>query len=102
MSLDDKVTIETHKLASLTVKITLLTLLLSLLSLPFADKTQYFVQLSFKSTLQLLSGILSGLQKLSKYFNGTAIVAFPRIPLALFGTGSALVFPNNLAFYLKN
>ena len=44
--------------------------------LPAADKTHYFVHLSFNSTLQLINGISSDLQKLLKYFNGTTIVAF--------------------------
>ena len=57
------------------------------LSLPAADKTQYFVHLSFNSILQLINGISSDLQKLLKYFNGTAIIAFFRILLALFGAG---------------
>ena len=38
------------------------------------------------------------LQKLLKYFNGTAIVAFFRIPFS----PSASVFSNNLVFHLKN
>ena len=49
---------------------------------PAADKTQYFVHLS--STLQLINGISSNLQKLLKYFNDTAIVAFLKIPFAPF------------------
>ena len=43
------------------------------LSIPSAEKTQYFVHLSFNSTLQLINDISSELQKLLKYFNGTAI-----------------------------
>ena len=38
--------------------------------------------LSFSSTLQLINGVSSDLQKLLKYFNGTAIVTFFSIPLA--------------------
>ena len=69
-----------------------LLLLLSLsslltLSLPAADKTQYFVHLGFSSTLQLINGISSDLQKLLKYFNYTAIVTFFRSPSASFGAG---------------
>ena len=50
--------------------------LASLLSAPAAEKTQYFVHLSFNSTLQLVNGSSSDLQKLLKYLNGTAIAAF--------------------------
>ena len=87
----------------LMVKIILLTLSLSLsLPLPFADKTQYFVHLSFKSTFQLLNGISSDLQQLLKYYNSTATASFFRIPLELFWLGWATVFPNNLALDLKD
>ena len=61
--------------------------LLMLFSFPAADKTQYFVHLSFKSTLQLIKGISSDLQKLLEYFNGTAIVAFLKISFAALGAG---------------
>ena len=54
------------------VKMILLELALAL-SAPAAYKTQYFFYLSFNSTLQFINGIL---QKVFKYFNGTAIVAF--------------------------
>ena len=53
---------------------------------------------SFNSTLQLINGILSDLQKLLKHFDGTAIVAFLKVPFAPF----AAVFPNHLALYLKD
>ena len=66
---------------SLIVKI-LSSLLTLALSVPAKDKTQCFDHLSFNSTLQLINGISSDLQKLLKYFNGTPIVAFFRIPLA--------------------
>ena len=66
---------------SLIVKITLSSLPLAL-SLPAADKMQQFEHLSFNSTLQLINGVSRDLQKLIKYFNGTAIVAFLKIPLA--------------------
>ena len=72
------------------------------LSLPAADKTQYFVHLSFNYTLQWINGISNDFQKLLKYFNGTAIATFFRIPLAWFRLGWATVFPNNLAWYLKD
>ena len=80
---------------SLIVKIILLETAFAL-SAPAADKTQYFVNLN--STLQLINGISSDHQKLLKYFNGTAIVAFFRISFAQ----SASVFSNNLALYLKD
>ena len=61
---------------SLITKIILCEYLLLTLSAPAADKTQYFVRLSFNSTLQLINGISSDLQILIKYFNGTEIMAF--------------------------
>ena len=91
MSLADKVTTGTCNFVFLIVKI-----ILSTLSAPAADKTQYFVH--FNSILQLLNGITSNLQTLLKYFNGTAIVAFLKIPFV----PSAAVFHNNLALYLKD
>ena len=80
---------------SLIVKTILLPLLLSLIafSVPRADKTQYFVHLIFNYT--------SGFQKLPNYFNGTAIAAFFRIPLAHLEQVQQL-FLNNLALYLKD
>ena len=97
MSLADKVTVGTYNFVSLIVKILLACSLLLTLSLPFAEKMQYFFYLSFNSISQLLNGILSDLQKLPKYFNGTGIVAFFRIPLAWFSVSWAIVFPKNLA-----
>ena len=73
---------------SLIVEIILLGSILLALSAPAQDKTQYFVHLSFDSTLQLINCISSDLQKLLKYFNGLAIVAFLKIPFA----PSAIVF----------
>ena len=58
----------------------------------------YFFHLSFNSTLILINGISSDLQKLLKYLNSTAIVAFFKIPFA----PSASVFSNNLALYSKD
>ena len=55
------------------------------LSVPAADKIQYFVHSSLHFTLQLINAISRDLQKLFKFFNGTAIVVFFLIPLALFG-----------------
>ena len=74
---------------SLIVKIILLALASSLItfSVPSAEKTQYFLHLSFYSTLQLINGISSNLRKLLKYFDGTAIVAFLKTPFAAFGAG---------------
>ena len=85
----DKVTTGTYNCVSLIVKLMLLALsaLAISLSLPSAEKTQYFVHLSFNSTLQLINGISSDLQKLLKYFNDAAILAFFRIPSAAFEAG---------------
>ena len=58
-----------------------------ILSALAADKMQYFVHLSFNSSMQLINGIASDLQKLLKHFNDTSIAAFFRIPLALFVAG---------------
>ena len=80
----------------LIVKVILLGLV-SILSGPAAVKTQYFVHLSFHSILGLINGISSDLQKLLKCFNGTAIVAFPRIPFA-----PSSVFLYNLALCSKD
>ena len=63
---------------------------------------KYIAHLSFNSILPLINGIFSDLQKLLKYFNGTALAAFFRIPSAFFGVSWAIVFPNNLALYLKD
>ena len=90
-------TTETYSFVSLIGKTILLGLAFVLL-VPAADKTQYFVHLSFNFTLESINGILSDLQKLLKYFNSTKIVAVFEIPFAL----SASVFPNNLALYLKD
>ena len=62
------------------------------------DETQCYFHLSFNSTLQLINDISNGPQKLLRYFNDTAIVAFFRISLAWFETGWATVFSNNLTF----
>ena len=84
---------------SLIVKIKLFVSLLSLrFLLPAGDKTQYFVHLSFNFALQSINDILSNLQKLLKYFNGTAIVASFRIPL----TPSVSVISNTLALYIND
>ena len=88
MSLADKVTTGTYSFVSLIVKVILaLSALVISLSLPASDKTQYFVHLSLKSTLQLINSVSSDHQELLEYSNGTAIVAFLRIPLAAFGAG---------------
>ena len=95
MSSADKVTTGTYN-CSLIVKIISLALASSLItfSVPPAVKTKYFAHLSFNSTLQLINGILSDLQKLLKYFNSTAIVVFLKIPFA------ALVQDEQLCFLI--
>ena len=71
----------TFNFVSSIVKMILLSSLLPLaLSVPATDKTKCFAHLSFNSTLQLINGISSDLQKLFTYFNGTAIVTFLKIP----------------------
>ena len=56
------------------------------------------VHLTIVSILQLTNGIQNDLEKITKYFNETAIFAFLRIPLV----PSAAVFPNNLPLYSKD
>ena len=65
------------------IKIVLL-LLAQTLSTPAAIEAQYFFQLSINSTLHVINGISSDLQKLLKYFNGAVVVTFSRTPLLLF------------------
>ena len=105
LSVANKVTTGTYNFVFLIVKMILLALLLLSLSLSFllptADKTENFVHFSFNSTLQLINCISNDLQKLLKYFNGTAIVAIFKIPLVVLA-GWATVFPNNLALHLKD
>ena len=60
------------------------------------------MHLSFNSTFQLINGISSDIQKLLKFCNGTAIVAFLKIRLAASGADCATLFPNNFALYLKD
>ena len=86
---------------SLIVKV-LLSLLSLALSAPATDKTQCFLHLSFNSALQAINGISTNLQKLLKYFNDTAIVAFLKIPLGASGAGFPTLYPNNLALYLEH
>ena len=59
---------------------------------------QYFAHLSFNSTLQLINGISSDLQKILNYW----IVEFFKNPLASFGLGWASVLPYSLASHLKD
>ena len=92
-----KLTTGRYNFVSLILKIILLELTFSL-SAAAADKAQYFVHLRFSFMLQLVNGISNDIQKLLKYFNGTSIVAFFRIPIA----SSASVLPKNLALYLKD
>ena len=91
--------IGTYNFVSLTMKIILLGLIF-VLSLPAEEKTQHFVHLSFNSTFQWINDISSDLQKLLKYFEDTAIVAFFRILLAWFEVARATVFPNKLVLSL--
>ena len=100
MSLADKVTTGTYNVVSLKVKLVLSSLTLAL-SLPAGDKTQQLNHLRFNTTLQLINGISSGLQKLLKYFIGTAIVGLFSIPSAALSAW-ATVFPYNLTLYLKD
>ena len=77
MPLVVNVTTGTYDFVFLIVKIILLALsLLVVLPLPAAGKTQCFVCLSFNYNMQLTNGISRDLQKLIKYFNGTAVAAF--------------------------
>ena len=77
-------------------------LLLGLISIIIIIAICRRITISFDLLLQLINGILSGLQKLLKYFDGTAIFAFFRIGPAWLEVGWASVVPNNLALYLKD
>ena len=102
MPLAGRVTTGTYKFDFLLVKEVLLSSLLRLASSVTAtDKTQYFVHLSFNSTLQLINETSSDFHKLLIYFNDPAIAAFFRIPLAAFGAGCANVFPKKLTYTWK-
>ena len=57
------------------------------LSSPTAAKTQCSFHLKFNSSLQLINGISSNLQKLLRQFNVTTVAAFLRIPSLLFAAG---------------
>ena len=87
----------TCNFVALIVKIMLLELALSF-SLTFADKTQWFIHLSFSSILQLINNISRDFRKLLRYFKDPAIAVFFKTPFAL----SASVFPNNSVLYLKH
>ena len=80
-----------HSFASVIVKVGLFTLL-SALGLQVS--IQFSIQFNESSTLQLINGISNDLQKLLKYFNGTAIFTPFFIPFAL-------VLPIRLALYLN-
>ena len=101
-SLADKVTTGTYNFVSLIVKVILIALSLSslslVLSLPATDKKKNFFYLRFNSALQLINDILRDIQKLHKYFNDTATVPFFRILFA----SSATMFSNTLTLYLKD
>ena len=84
-----------YNFLSLIVNIILLSLALTLSTLPVA-KTQFFIHLSFNSTLRLINRISSDIQILHRYFNGTAIVEISRVPFA------AAVIPIKLVLYLKD
>ena len=92
LSFTDKMTTGIYNFVSLIVRIILLELA-SLLSAPIADKTQYFVHLSFSSTLPLISSISRVLQKLIKYFNGTTIDTFLKTPFAPLAQCFLILFP---------
>ena len=94
-------TTETYNLASLIVKIILLSLTLTLPT-PAWAKTHCLVYLSFNSTLHLIKGVSGNLQILLRYFTGSTIVAFFRIPLLLFGAGWASASPTNAVLYSKD
>ena len=71
------------KFLFLVVKIILFASALTLSqSLSLSSKTPCFVNLSFSSTLQLINSISNDSQKLLRYFTGTAIALFFRIPFA--------------------
>ena len=93
LSFADKVTTGNYNFVSLIVKIILLELALSL---PPIAKTQCFVHFSFHSTLELINDISFDHQKLLRYLNGTAIVAFSTVPFA------AAVLPINFVLSLKD
>ena len=95
LSFADKVTTGNYNFVSLIVKIILLELASSL-SLPPIAKTQCFVHSSFHSTLELINDISFDHQKLLRYLNGTAIVAFSTVPFA------AAVLPINFVLSLKD
>ena len=97
LSFTYKVTTETCNFVSFIVKIIFSELTSSLSSVPATVKTQCFFHLSFSSTLQVINFIYGNLQKLLRYFNGTAIDTFSRISFASFGLACVIVFPNNIA-----
>ena len=74
---------------------------ITVLLVPFEAKTQYFFHLCFNLILQLISDILSNLQKLLRYLNSTAITVFFKIPLALLSSMSPNI-PNSLALNLND
>ena len=80
LSFADKVTTGTYDFLFLIVKIKL-SELASSFSVPVEAKTQCLVHLTFNSTLQLINGIWSDLQKLLRYFNGKTIALFLKFHL---------------------
>ena len=96
LSFADKVTTGRYNFESLIVKIILLGSAL-VLSTPPIVKTQCFVvHSSLSSIFQLINDISSNLQKLLRYFNGTAIVVFSIIPFAV------AMFTINFVLYLED
>ena len=94
---DNATTVTCHWLfdtKSITIMIRIST---AVLLAPFEAKTQYFFHLCFNLILQLISDILSNLQKSLRYLNSTAIAVLLKIPLALLPSMS----PNSLALYLN-
>ena len=88
MSLLDKVTIEAYNfvfvISNVVTSITL-------------DITQSYLQFNSKWILQLINSISKDLQKLVKYFNGTAIFTYLNTPLS-----SAVSGLKKLDLYLKD
>ena len=70
----------------------------SILSSAPISKTQWFIHLRCNLNLQLRNDISKDFKRFLRYFNGTVIVVFFKLS---FDT-SDLMFPNNLAFLMKN
>ena len=81
----------------LIVKMIILELALPL-SASAANRTKRLAHLTFSSTMQLINDISNDLQKLFRYFCGTVIIVFLKIPIA----PSENMFPKSWDFYLKD